>query len=112
MNWVRQSWQQAKRTPLPALAFTFGVLTVMLSSLTGFMAWRAAEAVGREEEARIQLACEMSYANGQALLDTVTDVEPEVVERYRQNLQRRANEAIRKYDPEFVCKIPEESTAP
>lgn len=82
----------------------------MLSAITGFQSWRVALDLEREEEDRVQMACEMSFANGQALLDTVADdVEPETTERYRENLQRRANEVIHRYDPEFDCKIPVQS---
>src|SRR5688572_2468146 len=110
MNWVRESWAAAKREPVPALAFCFGILTVLLVVVSSWFAYMAVQRVKQEAEARIQLACEMSFANGKALLDTVADdVDPKVVENYRRNLELRANEAIHKFDPDFECKIPEET---
>ena len=111
MNWVRESWRQAKREPVPALAFALVILTVLMASLSSWFSYRTSAGLTDEFKDRIQMSCEMAFANGQALLDSVTDVDPEVVEKYRRNLQRRTNEVIQRYDPGFDCKIPEENTA-
>lgn len=111
MDWFRESIHYAKNQP--ALAIT-SILVVVLLIAVGVLSVRISLLIGdlrQETQDRIQLTCNMSFANGQALLDTAAEEEevpPEIVEIYRSNLQRYTNAEIRKFAPEFQCEIPKD----
>lgn len=113
-DWVRVSIAYAKKQPALALAFCLASVTLILTAGVGVWLSVVAGNLEQETKDRIQLACDMSFANGQAILDTAAqdeEVPEETIELYRHNLQVQANRAIRKFDPDFECSIPEASNA-
>jgi len=110
MTWLRESLDYARKHV--ALSVACGMIVVTLMAV-GLVALRVSILYGdlrQETQDRIQLACDMSFANGQALLDTAArdqEVPPETIEVFRKNLKHYADIEIKKYDPNVQCEIPE-----